>query len=219
MNCLLFDLDGTLSDPIEGIWKSLNHALECLGYKPRRKEEVAPLIGPPLDVSFPLLTGSTATKEKEKFISCYREFFADTGYAQNRIYPGIKEMLSGLTDSGFRLGLCTYKKTDLAEKVLATFDIAHHFQFVSGGIIGTTKTEQITTLLKDGLIDRTAVMIGDRAGDIQAAHSNGLTAAGVLWGYGSKQELLAESPAYLFDKPSELNAFNSSFDTTRFREE
>ena len=116
MNFILFDLDGTISDPMEGIHNSLNYALRTLDYEPCDRDTVAKFIGPPLDVSFPLLTGCSDKDKINEFITSYREYFAETGYAENRLYPGVADALTAIVDSGIRLGLCTYKRKDFAEK-------------------------------------------------------------------------------------------------------
>jgi phosphoglycolate phosphatase len=98
-------------------------------------------------------------------------------------------------------------RQDFAEKILEMFGLIHHFQYVSGGEIGVPKYQQIESLLAQGRVSQSTVMIGDRAVDITAAHKNGLQAGGVLWGYGSHTELMDESPLYSFSSPNELTQF------------
>jgi phosphoglycolate phosphatase len=102
------------------------------------------------------------------------------------------------------MGICTSKRQDFAEQILNMFGLIHHFQFISGGEVGVSKGEQISTLLSQGQVSQSTVMIGDRAVDMIAAHNNGLKAGGVLWGYGSHAELMKESPLYLFSAPGDL---------------
>jgi phosphoglycolate phosphatase len=103
-----------------------------------------------------------------------------------------------------KLGVCTSKRVDAAEKILDLFGLSAYFSFVSGGEIGRHKWQQLQELLANGVITQSAVMVGDRSVDITAAHRNGLQAAGVLWGHGSREELEGERPRYLFASPEEL---------------
>jgi phosphoglycolate phosphatase len=201
---LVFDLDGTLSDPLAGIGRSINYALSHFGYAELPLADLAAHVGPPLDQSFSLITGVSSSSALAAFVAKYRERYGEIGFSENVIYPGIAEVLHSLADTGTTLGLCTSKRADFAEKILELFGLRSYFSFVSGGEIGTHKWQQIRTLLEAGLITQSSVMVGDRAVDITAAHRNGLLAAGVLWGYGSRQELEAEQPRYLFSTPAEL---------------
>jgi phosphoglycolate phosphatase len=207
---VLFDLDGTLSDPLPGIARSINYALSHFGYPERDPADLAVHIGPPLDEAFRSLTGGGSATEIAALVAKYRERYAAIGYAENVLYPGITDALEFLTDAGVSLALCTSKRADFAEKILDLFAIRSHFRFVSGGDIGIEKMQQIAALAADGLVDETTVMVGDRAVDIVAAHGNGLQAAGVLWGYGSRAELAAHDPRYLFAAPAELRTLTDA---------
>jgi phosphoglycolate phosphatase len=199
---LLFDLDGTISDPIVGIWRSVNYALEDFGFEPCSIEQIAPFIGPPLDEIFNAFTQDPSITTD--IIAKYRERFSDVGYSENELYPGMKEIINSLADHKIQLGICTSKRKDFAERILHMFGMHDNFEFVSGGDIGIKKYQQIESLLADNLIDQNTLMIGDRATDLISAHKNGLQSVGVLWGYGSEKELEAESPRYILRKPSEL---------------
>jgi len=201
---VLFDLDGTLSDPQLGIGRSINFALERYGFAPLPGDEVSRWIGPPLDESFRTITGRDDDATVHGLVAAYRERYGDVGYAENRLYDGIPQALAALTDAGLPLGLCTSKRRDFAEKILALFGLDQHFRFVDGGEIGVHKWQQIAALRERGVVGARAVMVGDRAVDLIAAHRNGLMGAGVLWGHGSREELQAESPRYLLDSPAEL---------------
>jgi phosphoglycolate phosphatase len=204
---LLFDLDGTLSDPLEGISRSINYALEHFSYAPRAASELAAYIGPPLDQTFSILTGITDEKWLLELVTKYRERYLEVGYAENVLYPEVKETLSRLYNAGVPMAVCTSKREDLARKILQMFDLQDYFLFVSGGDVGIHKWQQIEMLLAQNSITKSSLMIGDRAVDLMAAHKNGLASAGVLWGYGSEAELFAERPAYLFKKPGEWLKF------------
>jgi len=199
---LLFDLDGTISDPIEGIWRSINYALDAFGFEPCSIQQISPFIGTPLDQTVNSIT-QDASKTGE-IIAKFRERFSAVGYSENKLYPGIRKVITYLSDNKISLGVCTSKRKDFAKKILKMFDLHDRFEFVSGGDIGVKKYHQIEALLSESLIDQNTLMIGDRAIDLISAHKNGLESVGVLWGYGSKNELEAEAPKRLLSKPSEL---------------
>ena len=201
---ILFDLDGTLSDPLVGIGRSINHALAHFGFPTHELDALAPYIGPPLDESFAILTGVVSKPDLAALVAKYRERYGDVGYAENVLYPGIPEAVEALRRAGIPLGVCTSKRQDFAEQILEMFGLRRHFEFVSGGEIGTPKWRQIEALLASGQVSEVSVMVGDRAVDVEAAHRNGLHAAGVLWGYGSAAELAQARPRYSFASPAEL---------------
>jgi phosphoglycolate phosphatase len=201
---VLFDLDGTISDPLEGMGRSLNFSLAHFGYETRELSELAQYVGPPLDETFKALTGVSGETEIVALVAKYRERYADVGYAENVLYPGVAEALVSLSNAKMPMAVCTSKRKDFAEKILAMFGLLHHFRFISGGEVGIQKTQQIQALVAQGLASRFSLMVGDRAVDVTAAHRNGLQAGGVLWGYGSHAELLGAEPRYLFHSPSEL---------------
>ena len=201
---LLFDLDGTLTDPIEGIGRSINFALKAAGHEERTLADLARFIGPPLDETFAELVGSADAEVIAALVASYRERFGDVGYAENLVYPGIREALETLRERGARMAICTSKRRDFADKILRLFDLREHFLFISGGDVGISKWQQIEALRVDGLVSSDSVMIGDRGVDITAAHRNGLTAAAVLWGYGPREELEREDPRYVLASPDEL---------------
>ncbi|MFT4189934.1 MAG: HAD hydrolase-like protein [Comamonas sp.] len=201
---LLFDLDGTLSDPALGIGRSIEYALQCHGYPPLPPSQLPAWIGPPLDVGFRTLAGAVSDADVRALVASYRERYAALGYAENVLYPGVAEALARLTADGWPLAVCTSKRADFAERILAHFGLRQHFRFVDGGDIGIHKTQQIAQLRAQGLVSTASVMIGDRDVDIVAAHRNGLAACGVLWGYGGREELSALQPRYLLACPTTL---------------
>ena len=201
---LLFDLDGTISDPLEGIAKSINYALATFGLKTYPLRDLSPYIGPPLDETFKKLTGSTSDSEISQFITKYRVRYGQIGYSENTIYPGIISAIATLKQHGFQMGICTSKRVDFADKILHMFGIRDFFQFISGGDVGINKSQQIASLLSDKTITNNAFMIGDRAIDLSSANKNGLRSIGVLWGYGSRTELESESPLLILTQPKEL---------------
>ncbi len=201
---VLFDLDGTLSDPLVGFARSVNYALSHMGYAPLEMSQLATYIGPPLDSTFRAVTGEDSPAQTKEFVIKYRERYAEVGYSENTLYPGIEKALSHLRESGIPLGVCTSKRRDFAERILDMFGLRSHFRFVDGGEIGVQKWQQIEALLARKGIPPSTVMVGDRSVDLIAAHRNHLPAAGVLWGHGSRAELEAEAPRYLLSLPNEI---------------
>lgn len=167
------------------------------------ESEVAQYVGPPLDDTFRVVTGAPEA-EVRQLILLYRERYAETGFAENTLYPGIDTALDALAQQGIPMGICTSKLANFADKILHRFGIRDHFRFISGGDIGVTKQQQIARLLSDGAVDPQARMIGDRSVDLLAAHANGIGSVGVLWGYGSRKELADQSPLRLLECVDEI---------------
>lgn len=201
---LIFDLDGTLSDPVLGIGRCLNHALNFYGHAPIAEHAVTHYVGPPLDASFAAITGVSDAQHIAALVAKYRERYAEAGYAENTLYPDIPAALQELATAGVPMGLCTSKRADFAEQILCLFGLRDYFRFVDGGDVGIRKSQQLTSLLARGAISRQSIMIGDRAVDVEAAKHNHLRSAAVLWGHGSNEELTAAAPDWFMREPSEL---------------
>ena len=201
---ILLDLDGTLTDPRQGVHRSLNFALSYFGFAELSVAEVARHIGPPLDVTFAAITRSSSKALIANLVEKYRERYVDVGYAENVLYPGIAQALAELHQAGIKLGVCTSKRQDFAEKILDMFALREYLRFVDGADIGVSKSQQIARLIKQGWADSGAIMVGDRAIDIAAARQHGLAAAAVLWGYGTSDELAAAQADYSISEPAEL---------------
>ncbi len=200
---LLFDLDGTLSNPLLGFARSINDALESNGLSTRTEQSLAQYIGPPLEQSFVAIAGSDDAELQAALLSKYRERYNAIGYTENTLYEGVVEALQQLSVAGRRLAVCTSKPEPIARLVLERFELIDTFDFVSGGGAGVAKWQQIEQLLAEGVVSNESLMIGDRAVDLQAGHRNAIAAGGVLWGFGSRAELAAESPEHVFEKPSD----------------
>ncbi|MGF1689270.1 HAD hydrolase-like protein [Photobacterium japonica] len=202
---VIFDLDGTISDPKLGIVRCINVALKDHDYPSRDDAEISTYIGPPLDLTFAALVENDDPMLIASLVATYRERYAIEGYAENILYDGMAEVIQALAER-YPLAVCTAKCKDFAEMILAHFGLLQHFQFVNGGDIGINKTQQLAQLLSEGAIDQNAIMIGDRNVDLIAAHHNGLRSIGVLWGYGDEAELSQEQPARIVQKPCALPA-------------
>ena len=202
---LLFDLDGTLSDPLPGIARSINYALKAFGYPEEPEAGLGRFIGPPLDLTFRALAKTDDEDHIRELVETFRVRFGDIGYRENTLYPGIPEALTALKAVDRNMAVCTSKRGDFAEKIIRMFGLDSYFDFVSGGDIGISKGQQIRGLLDEGRISGDSIMIGDREMDVIAARENGLAAWGVLWGYGSRGELEAIGPDRILTGPDQLH--------------
>ncbi|CAG9001465.1 MAG: 5'-nucleotidase [Candidatus Celerinatantimonas neptuna] len=209
MTSFIFDLDGTISDPLDGIARSLNYALESFGYSARSIDELSTYIGPPLDQAFSSLTGKDDPLSVNALVAKYRERYASVGFSENTLYPGIAKILTELVDQGISLGICTSKPVQFAEKILIHFKLRELFDYISGGDVGVQKWQQLASLKEEGVITEKSIMIGDRHVDLDAAHRNHLKCAGVLWGYGSYNELKQQKPDVLLSHVDELLTLSS----------
>jgi phosphoglycolate phosphatase len=203
---LVFDLDGTLTDPRLGIVRCVNHALQTRGFATVPDEDVVRHIGPPLDEAFHALVPSASPAVVKDLVAGFRDRYASVGFRENEVFPAIPGAIARLAGAGRRLGVCTSKRGDFAEKILALFGLLESFAFVDGGDIGITKGEQLARLLSAGIIDRDAVMIGDRDADIRAARANGLASIAVLWGFAAAGEIVAAAPTHTVATTGELLA-------------
>lgn len=200
---IVFDLDGTISDPKVGIVRSMNFALAAHGFNTKSESDLVKYIGPPLDFAFSELADTDDPELLLSLVSKYRERYSTEGYAENTLYDGVVQSLECLIEK-VPLAVCTSKRVDFAEKILELFDIRGLFSIVSGGDIGITKTQQLAGLLSSNQISRSSVMVGDRNVDLIGARNNHLKSVGVLWGYGDLKELQVESPDLILDNPSQL---------------
>ena len=205
---LLFDLDGTLTDPRVGIVRSIRHALEGLGHPGPPDDVLAGFIGPSLRGTFAVLLETSDRGLIERAMTLYRERFGDVGLFENEVYAGIPEMLSGFPPS--RSFVATAKPTVFARRIIDHFGLAGHFTRVYGAELGNRfddKADLLAHLLvAERLAPESAVMIGDRGVDVIAAKANGIRSIGVLWGYGSEPELVAAGAHGLCGTPLELAA-------------
>ena len=206
MTAIYFDLDGTLTDPKAGITRSIQYALGKLDSEIPREDDLTWCIGPPLRGSLAKLLGSDDLADKA--LSLYRERFADIGIFENEIYPGIEDTLSVLTEQGRRLFVATSKASVYAERIIDHFKLRVYFERVFGSELDgrrSDKTDLLSYALKTTRVDPAqAMMIGDRSYDMIGARNNGMIAVGVLYGYGSKEELLDAGAHHICATPQRL---------------
>lgn len=207
MSAICFDLDGTLTDPKEGIVGSIRYALEKLGHEcSSNDDDLTWCIGPPLLSSFEKLVGDK--QEAERALVVYRERFGTIGLYENKVYPGIQTVLEALVSDGHRLFVATSKPTVYAEPILKHFELAHYFERIFGSELDGTrsdKTDLLAWVLAEAGLDASGtVMIGDRRHDVAGALNNGIDVVGVLYGYGGEEELLAAGAKRLCEHPADL---------------
>ena len=188
---ILFDLDGTLTDPGLGITNSIMYALQQEGMPVPPRQELYRFIGPPLVEEFQSVYG--VSKERAlALLAGFRTYFEKQGIFENQMYAGIPEMLERLRSAGCRLILATSKPEVFAAQVLEHFGLRDFFQIVAGSTIDETRTNKADVIAyalgRLGTAPH-AVLVGDRCHDILGAKANGLKSMGVLYGYGSREEL------------------------------
>ena len=207
---ILFDLDGTIIDPNEGITKSVLYALNKFGIEVNNLNELCKFIGPPLKDSF-IEYYNFSEDEAEKAIKYYREYFADRGIYENKLYKGFEDILISLKENNKVLIVATSKPTIFATKILENFNLSKYFTFVSGSNFDGSrvrKSEVIQYALEINNIKDLSevVMIGDRKHDICGAKEVGLDSIGVLYGYGDYEELYNSGANYIVNSVEELRA-------------
>ncbi len=209
---LLFDLDGTLTDPREGILASLRHALAALSIDDVDEGRLENCIGPPLRDALADLCPDPA--QIEIAVQHYRARFDGIGWRENRVYDGISECLEMLRSRGHRCYVATSKPTVFADRIIDHFGLARFFERVYGSELDGRrgdKTELLDWIRRQESLDPgDTVMIGDRKFDVVGAGNHGMRAIGVLWGYGSARELRAAGAVTLCRHPDELPSLLAS---------
>ena len=200
---LLFDLDGTLTDSTEGIVRCLEYALERMDFD--IPEDTNKFLGPPLYRSFAEFCGVNEEQVNEA-VRIFRERYSTVGLFENRVYEGVPEMLKRLRDGGKRIMVATSKPEVYAVRIFDRFGLSQFFEIVGGANINGTrndKDEVIEYVLeKAGISDRSSVlMIGDRRQDVIGAHKTGLKCMGILWGFGSIEELTEAGADFIAETP------------------
>jgi phosphoglycolate phosphatase len=207
MDAIYFDLDGTLTDPKPGITRSIQYALQKLDHPTMPTEdELTWCIGPPLRASFVRLLGAETSADLA--VSYYRERFSDVGLYENGVYDGIGDVLTALCASGHRLFVATSKPHVFAERIIDHFGLRDHFERVFGSELDGTRVDKSRLLeyaLREVSVDPAkTLMIGDRSHDMVGAKNNGMKGIGVLYGYGSRDELLEAGAHHVCATPGAI---------------
>lgn len=207
---IFFDLDGTLTDSAEGITKCVRYALESRGINVQDLNGLRPFIGPPLIESFMKFYGMTE-EEARLCTAKYRERFKDTGIYENKVYPGVPEMLAQLKANGFVLAVATSKPVEFAQRVTDYFDLTQYFDYITGPDFNgslPTKADVIADALRHFSISEAekpqVLMVGDRSQDITGAKKCGLKTIGVRYGYAAPGELEEAGADYILETPQDI---------------
>lgn len=205
---ILFDLDGTLTDSMEGITKSVQYALNKMGIAVEDYHDLDFFVGPPLRDTFRDYY-FMSEEEVEEAVRLYREYYTPKGIFENSVYEGIPELLEHLVEAGKTLYVATSKPTDFAEMILEHFELDQYFDFVAGSTMeeGRTKKSDVIAYLLDEcqLVDTSElIMVGDRSHDVLGARELDIPTIGVLYGYGTKKELKDAGADYIVKNVEEL---------------
>jgi len=207
---LLFDLDGTLTDPSEGITRCIQHALERLGRAYPPKAELLRYIGPSLRWTFPRLLGTEDEELIEAAVCFYRERFADVGLFENEVYAGVPELLEQLAGDAWPMYVVTSKPKVYADRIIQHFGFDRCFLGVYGPELSGRfdEKQELIGLLRHELPlkPQQMVMIGDRARDIESGKAHGTRTIGVTYGFGSEEELAAGKPDVIVRSPAEIRS-------------
>lgn len=203
-NLVLFDLDGTLTNPYVGISRCITYAMQRVGMPLDEGTDHRRFIGPPLQRTFLELCRDAETAESA--VAFYRERFATVGLYENEVYPGVHEMLESL--ALHQLSICTSKPVLYARRIVEHFDLAKYFVSIYGSEMDGTRADKADLIAwiieNEDLRSEDCIMVGDRHHDILGAAKNGVRSLGVLWGYGTKDELLGAGAEDVFDTPWDL---------------
>ena len=211
---LLFDLDGTLTDPKVGITTCVQYALASFGIEEPDLDKLEPFIGPPLKDSF-MEFYKMDDDQAQAAVDKYRERFRDTGIFENQIYQGVPKMLKTLSARGMHLAVASSKPTVFVERILDHFHIAQYFEVVVGSELDGTRVEKdqvveeaLRQLFGGRTVEKDKVyMIGDRRFDVEGARAQGVESVGVAYGYGSMEELKEAKADYIVRSVEELHKF------------
>lgn len=211
---ILFDLDGTLADPKEGITRCIQFSLGQLGLTSPGADQLTWCIGPPLRGSLSRLLNTADDALLDQALSYYRKRFSETGLYENALYPGIIPALGRIRRAGCRIFLATSKPRVYARRILDHFDLTQFFRAIHGSELDgrlSDKGELVAHILDSEMLDPKATLIvGDRFHDIIAGKKNGIMTAAVTYGYGSREEITTSKPDLIFESPSDVAAFLES---------
>jgi len=205
---ILFDLDGTLTDPGLGITNAVMYALKKFNIEVEERASLYKFIGPPLLESFEKFYG-LSEEESQQALKYYREYFRPYGLYENEVYAGIEEVLRTLKEQGKMVLLATSKPEEFAKEILRHFGLDKYIDFAAGATMDekrVRKADVIAYALESCQISNLSevVMIGDREHDVLGAKEIGLDSIGVLYGYGNYEELKEAGATYIVEKPEEI---------------
>ncbi len=207
---ILFDLDGTLTDPIEGMTRCFHYALERMSVPLLTQAELQLHIGPPLRSTFSQIMKTNDEAMIERAVNLYRERFAEVGMFENEVFDGVPEMLALLRAARKRLFVATSKVQVYTVRILKHFNLSGYFEGVYGSELNgkfDNKADLIRHMLaNESLVADETLMVGDRKYDITGAKENRCSAAGVTYGYGSAEELREAGADYLCHSPKDVAA-------------
>lgn len=205
---ILFDLDGTLTDSQQGIFNAVEYALRHYGITVEDKNFLRPFLGPPLSDSMMKYCGFDRQRAEEA-VELFREYYHAGGMFENQVYPGVEQLLSRLRARDCRLYVATSKPEATAREILAHFGLDSYFSFIGGATMDDSRVKKgdvIRYVLETCKIRdlEQALMVGDRKHDILGAKENGLESVGVLYGYGSREELVKAGADVLAVHPEDI---------------
>lgn len=208
---ILFDLDGTVTEPGLGITNAVMYALDKYNIQVMDRTELYRFIGPPLRDSFRDFYGFS-DEQAEEAVRFYREYYGKTGLFENEVYAGMDALLAGLKSAGFTVAMATSKPQEYSERILEHFGLSGYFDFVAGATMDGSRSKKgdVIAYALDSLkiTDRARVlMVGDRRQDMIGAKENGLDALGVLYGYGDRAELTKAGADHIAETVQELTEF------------
>ncbi len=205
---ILFDLDGTLTDPQVGITKSVQYALQHMGIEETELKTLIHFIGPPLAESFRECYDMT-NGQAQQAVRYYREYFSEIGIFENGVYAGIPELLTQLAINGTVLAVATSKPQIFANRILQHFSLAEHFSVVAGSNLDGTRVEKAEVIAYalqhlPPVNKSKVLMVGDRKHDIAGARINAIDSLAVGYGYGTQEELFAVKPTYFVKNVADI---------------
>jgi phosphoglycolate phosphatase len=202
---VLFDLDGTLTDPAPGITRCLAHALQVMDLPVPSYEVLVSMIGPPWEHELTTLLGVPVERVAEA-IAHYRAVYEMDGLYEASVFQGVPALLGDLRDQGFEVALATSKPIDTAARVIEHFDLAGYFTFLGGATLDGSRVhkQDVIAHVLENLGHSDAVMIGDRRFDVEGARYHGLPCIAVDWGHADADEITASNPAAIVSTTAEL---------------
>ncbi len=205
MKHILFDLDGCLTDSFEGISNCVIYAMEKFGVKIEDVSSIRPFVGPPLVYSFEKYM-NLSKEDAHKATEYYRERYKDIGIFENRVYEGVEEMLSSLKKDGYKISLCTSKPQPFAKRIMEKFGLDKYFDNIFGATFDEkiSKKEDVIKYVLENIKEKDAIMVGDTHFDVTGAHKNNIKCIGVLYGYGTKEELIGAKADFLAELPEKI---------------